>query len=70
MRFFVTHFHQYQFSHLTPGVKRPECEADHSHPSGAEECVEPYLLSPIRLHGVALKARDTYSWSGTFLYLY
>jgi hypothetical protein len=37
-----------------PGLKRPEREADHSPPSSAEvkECVELYLHSPIRLHGV------------------
>jgi hypothetical protein len=37
-------------------VKRPEREADHSLPSSAEvkECVELYLHSPIRLHGVVL----------------
>jgi hypothetical protein len=39
-----------------PGVERPEREADHTLPSSAEvkECVEPYLHSPIRLHGVVL----------------
>jgi hypothetical protein len=38
------------------GVKRPEHEADHSPPYSAEvkECVELYLHSPIRLHGVVL----------------
>jgi hypothetical protein len=38
------------------GVKRPGREADHSPPSSAEvkECVELYLRSPIRLHGVVL----------------
>jgi hypothetical protein len=38
------------------GAKRPEREADHSHPSSAEvkKCVELYLRSPIRLHGVVL----------------
>jgi hypothetical protein len=37
-------------------VKRPGREADHSPPSSAEfkECVELYLHSPIRLHGVVL----------------
>jgi hypothetical protein len=37
-------------------IKRPGCEADHSPPSSAEvkECVELYLHSPIRLHGVVL----------------
>jgi hypothetical protein len=34
---------------VTPGVKRPEREADHSSPYSAEvkECVEQYLHSPI-----------------------
>jgi hypothetical protein len=37
-------------------VKREEREADHSPPSSTEvkECVELYLHSPIRLHGVVL----------------
>jgi hypothetical protein len=37
-------------------VKRPWHEADHSPPSSTEfkECVELYLHSPIRLHGVVL----------------
>jgi len=37
------------------GVKRQECEADHSLPSNAEikECVELYL-HPLRFHGVVL----------------
>jgi hypothetical protein len=41
---------------LSVGVKRPGREADHSPPYSAEvkECVELYLHSPIRLHGVAL----------------
>jgi hypothetical protein len=41
---------------LSLGVKRPGCEADHFPPSSAEvkECVELYLHSPIRLHGVVL----------------
>jgi hypothetical protein len=41
---------------ILPGVKRPEREADHSPPSkaGVKECVELYLHSPIRLHGVVL----------------
>jgi hypothetical protein len=36
------------------GVKCPEREADHSLPSSAEvkECMELYLHSPIRLHGM------------------
>jgi hypothetical protein len=38
------------------GVKRSGREADHSPPSSAEvkECMELYLHSPIRLHGVVL----------------
>jgi len=42
-----------------PRVKRPGREADHSHPSSAEvkECVELYLHSPIRLHGVLLSLK-------------
>jgi hypothetical protein len=50
------------------GVKRPGREADHSSPSSAEvkECVELYLHSPIRLHGVVLswkkkKHSDTFT---------
>jgi hypothetical protein len=41
---------------LSMGVKRPGREADHSPPSSTEvkECVEVYLYSPIRLHGVVL----------------
>jgi hypothetical protein len=41
---------------LSLGVKRPGHEADLSPPSSAEvkECVELYLHSPIRLHGVVL----------------
>jgi hypothetical protein len=39
---------------LSLGVKRPGREADHSPPPSAEvkECVELYLHSPIRPHGV------------------
>jgi hypothetical protein len=39
---------------LSLGVKRPGREADHSPPSsaGVKECVELYVHSPIRLHGV------------------
>jgi len=42
---------------LSLGVKQPERDADHSLPSSAEvkECVELYLHSPIRLHGVVLR---------------
>jgi hypothetical protein len=41
---------------LSLGVKRSGREADHSLPSSAEvkECVDLYLHSPIRLHGVVL----------------
>jgi hypothetical protein len=41
---------------LSVGLKRPGREADHSSPSGVEvkECVELYLHSPVRLHGVVL----------------
>jgi hypothetical protein len=41
---------------LSLGIKRPGHEADHSPPSSAEvkECMELYLHSPIRLHGVVL----------------
>jgi hypothetical protein len=41
---------------LSLGVKRPGRESDHSSPSSAEvkECVELYLHSPVRLHGVVL----------------
>jgi hypothetical protein len=41
---------------LSLRVKRPGREADHSPLSSAEvkECVELYLHSPIRLHGVVL----------------
>jgi hypothetical protein len=39
---------------LSLGVKRPGREAGHALPSSADvkECVELYLHSPIRLHGV------------------
>jgi hypothetical protein len=42
---------------LSLGIKRPSSEADHSPPSSAEvkECVEQYLHSPIRLHGVVFR---------------
>jgi hypothetical protein len=41
---------------LSLGVKWPGSESDHSPPFSAEikECVELYLHSPIRLHGVVL----------------
>jgi hypothetical protein len=43
------------------GVKRPGREADHSPPSSAEvkECMELYLHSPIRLHGVVLSYKKS-----------
>jgi hypothetical protein len=48
------------------GVMRPGREADHSPPYSAEvkECVELYLHSPIRLHGVVLSQAQ-----GLYLYL-
>jgi hypothetical protein len=40
---------------LSLGVKRPGCEADHSHPSNAEVREWSYISTPpIRLHGVVL----------------
>jgi hypothetical protein len=39
---------------LTLGVKRPGREADHSSSAEVKECVELYLHSQIRLHGVVL----------------
>jgi hypothetical protein len=40
---------------LSLGAKRPAHEADHSTSSAeVKECVELYLSSPIRLHGVVL----------------
>jgi len=46
----------YRHSVLSPGVKRPGCEADHSPPSSAEVnnawCYT--STSPIRFYGVAL----------------
>jgi hypothetical protein len=41
---------------LSPGVKRPGLEADHSPPASAEvkENVDLYIHSPIRLHGLVL----------------
>jgi hypothetical protein len=41
---------------LSLEIKRPGPEADHSPPSNVEvkECVELYLHSTIRLHGVVL----------------
>jgi hypothetical protein len=39
---------------LSPGVKRPGREADHSNLCRGQENVDLYILSPIRLHGVVL----------------
>jgi hypothetical protein len=52
---------------LSLGVKRREREVDHSPPSSAEVkvCVELYLHSPIRLHGVDL----SYAQGRLYLYL-
>jgi hypothetical protein len=43
---------------LSLGVKRPGRETDYSHPSSAEvkECVELYLHSSKRLHGVVFSS--------------
>jgi hypothetical protein len=47
-----------------PGVKRPGRETNHSPPSSAvKECVELYLHSPIRIHGVVLSQAQNYSQS-------
>jgi hypothetical protein len=58
---------------LSLRVKRSGLEADHSPPSSDEvkECVELYLHSPIRLHGVVLslkKHRDNFTFT-FYLYL-
>jgi hypothetical protein len=52
---------------LSVGVKRLGCETDSSPPSSSEvkECVEIYLHSPIRLHGVVLSSAQ-----GLYLYFY
>jgi hypothetical protein len=55
---------------LSLGVKRQGREADHSPPSSAEvkECVDLYLHSPIRLHGLVLslkKHRDNFIFTCT-----
>lgn len=44
---------------LYPGAKRSERQTDHPHPSSVKlkACVELYLHSPTRLHGVVLKAK-------------
>jgi len=50
---------------LSLGVKRPEREADHSHPSSSEvkECVKLYLHFPVHLHCLllSLKHRDNFT---------
>jgi hypothetical protein len=53
---------------LSLGLKQPGREADHSPPSSAEikECVELYLHSPIRLHGVVLSLKKKHSDNFTF----
>jgi len=47
---------QWVLESLSLGVKWPGHEADHSPPSSTEvkECLEIYLHSPIRFHGVVL----------------
>jgi hypothetical protein len=45
---------------LSPGVKRPGREADHSPPASAQvKKVDLYIHSPIRLHGVVLNFLST-----------
>jgi hypothetical protein len=53
---------------LSLGVKRPGREADHSPPSSTEvkECVELYLHSPVRLHGMVFSLKKAQGQ----LYLY
>jgi hypothetical protein len=53
---------------LSLGVKRPGREADYSTSSSTKvkECVELYLHSPIRLHGVVIslrKHRDNFTFT-------
>jgi len=56
---------------LTPGIKWPGCEADHSPPSSAEdkECVDLYFHSPNMpsRRGAQKKARDTFTFNFTFI---
>jgi hypothetical protein len=49
-------FYYTTLEELSPGVKRPGREADHSFPPSVEvkENVDLYKHSPIRLHGVVL----------------
>jgi hypothetical protein len=56
---------------LSPAVKRTEREADHSPPSSAEvkECVDLYLYTPIRLHGMVLSAFTFFSMYQVILQL-
>jgi hypothetical protein len=55
---------------LSLGVKRPGREGDHLPPSSVEvkECMELYLHSPIRLHGVVLKLSTATLPSPFYLY--
>jgi hypothetical protein len=48
---------------LSPGVKWPECEAEHSFPTSAEikKNVDLYIHSPICLHGVVLNYLSTWT---------
>jgi hypothetical protein len=57
---------------LSLGVKWPGHEDDHTPPSRAEvkECVELYLYSPIRLHGVVLSYAQGQLHLHLRLYLY
>jgi hypothetical protein len=47
---------QWVLGTLSPGVKRPGCEANRSPPASADvkKNVDLYIHSPIRLHGVVL----------------
>jgi hypothetical protein len=54
-------------------IKRPGCEADHSHPSSAKvkECVEIYTCTPpICLHGMVLSLKKSQGQLYLYLYLY
>jgi hypothetical protein len=42
-----------------PGGKRPGRKPVHFPPTNVEECVNLYLHSPIRLHGIVIKHRTT-----------
>jgi hypothetical protein len=56
---------------LSPKVKRPESEADHSPPSSADvkECVDLCLHPPTRLHGTVLSYSTGITLSLRFLAL-